>query len=266
MPLSSLFSVAGKNVLVTGGSRGIGFMIAKGMVEAGANVMIVSRDEKACKQAASELSCLYVTSNVSSREGCEELVTHLENVFDNRLDCLINNAGTSWGEPLTRNSKTNWGFDKVLDLNVKGMFYLTRACIPLMEKHASQQDPARIVNIGSVAGIYPQEAPTHAYDISKAAVHHLTRKFAAELAEKYITVNCIAPGFVPSRMSSGLSSWGGTEEKLAANIPLKRLGNESDMAGAAIYFCSAAGAWCTGVVLPVDGGTVGAMQIPLSSL
>jgi NAD(P)-dependent dehydrogenase (short-subunit alcohol dehydrogenase family) len=263
----SLFSVAGKNVLITGGSRGIGFMIAKGMAQAGANVLITSRDLKACQEAATEIQCQYVATNVSSREGCDELVAHVRSVFHDRLDCLINNAGTSWGEPLDRdNSKSGWGFDKVLDLNVKGMFYLTRACIPLLEQHATRDDPARIINIGSVAGILPQEAPTHAYDISKAAVHHLTRKFAADLASKSITVNCVAPGFVPSRMSSGLASWGGTAAKLAANVPLQRLGNENDMAGACIYFCSPAGSWCTGVVLPVDGGTVGAMQIPMASL
>ncbi|GKY91697.1 hypothetical protein MPSEU_000141500 [Mayamaea pseudoterrestris] len=263
---SSLFSIAGKNVLVTGGSRGIGYMIAKHMAASGANVLITSRDDEACRRAAETIQCQYVATNVSSREGCDELVAHVRSFFSNRLDCLINNAGTSWGEPLERDSKTNWGWDKVMDLNVKGMFYLTRACIPLLEQHASLEDPARIVNIGSVAGFLPQEAPTHAYDVSKAAVHHLTRKFASDLAGKYITVNCVAPGFVPSRMSSGLASWGGTEAKLAANVPLQRLGNESDMAGACIYFCSKAGSWCTGVVLPVDGGTVGAMQIPMASL
>ena len=265
---SSLFSVAGKNVLVTGGSRGIGYMIAKGFCEAGANVLITSRDPQACQQAAEELKCHYVASNVSRREGCAELVSHVQTLFDNRLDCLINNAGTSWGEPLERESaqNSNWGFDKVLDLNVKGLFYLTRACIPLLEQSATPENPARIVNIGSVTGFLPQEAPTHAYDISKAAVHHLTRKLSADLASKHITVNCLAPGFVPSRMSAGLASWGGTEDKLAAKVPLQRLGNADDMAGACIYFCSRAGSWCTGVVLPVDGGTVGAMQIPMSSL
>jgi NAD(P)-dependent dehydrogenase (short-subunit alcohol dehydrogenase family) len=154
----------------------------------------------------------------------------------------------------------------VLDLNVKGLFYVTRECIPLLESTASNEDPARIINIGSITGIVPQNAPTHCYDISKAAVHQLTRKFAADLAPRKITVNALAPGFVPSRMSKGLQTWGGTEEAIAKNIPLGRMGNEDDMVGACIYFSSKAGAWCTGVILAVDGGQIGAMQIQLSNL
>jgi NAD(P)-dependent dehydrogenase (short-subunit alcohol dehydrogenase family) len=146
------------------------------------------------------------------------------------------------------------------------MFYLTRACIPLLEKSGTVEDPARIINIGSVAGLVSQDAPTHAYDVSKAAVHQLTKKFAADLAPKHITVNCLAPGFVPSRMSDGLASWGASQETIAQNVPLGRMGNEDDMAGACLYFSSRAGSWCTGVILNVDGGSVGALQIPLSSL
>eukprot|EP00934_Nitzschia_sp_Nitz4_P003190 Nitzschia sp. Nitz4//scaffold89_size161592//130989//131961//NITZ4_002396-RA/size161592-processed-gene-0.58-mRNA-1//-1//CDS//3329559670//3180//frame0 len=271
----SLFSVAGKNVLVTGGSRGIGLMVAKGFLNAGANVLLTSRSEDACAEAAASLeasktsdaTCSYVASNVSNREGCEKLAEHVAEVFDNRLDVLINNAGASWGEPLERNSgKANWGWDKVLDLNVKGIFYMTHAFIPLLEKSATQEDPSRIINIGSIVGFVPQAAPTHAYDVSKAAVHHLTKKLSADLAPKQITVNCLAPGFVPSRMSDGLKSWGATRDKIAEAVPLGRMGNEDDMAGACLYFSSKAGSWCTGVILNVDGGAVGALQIPLSSL
>lgn len=263
----SLFSVVGKNVLVTGGSRGIGYMIAKGFVEGGANVLLTSRDSKACELAATELQCQYVPSNVSNRIGCEELANYVGNHFNQKLDVLVNNAGCSWGEPIERNSKTNWGFDKVFDLNVKGMFYLTRACVPLLQHNdVSIDNPSRIINIGSVAGIVSQAAPTHAYDASKAAVHSLTRKFAAELASKHITVNAIAPGFVPTRMSSGLSSWGADEEALAKSTPLGRMGNEDDMIGASIYLSSKAGSWCTGVILNVDGGCIGAQQIQLSNL
>ncbi|KAL3913504.1 MAG: hypothetical protein SGILL_006462, partial [Bacillariaceae sp.] len=256
--ISSLFSVSGKNVLITGGSRGIGFMIAKNFVAAGANVLLTSRSEEACQQAAQAIvpPCKYVASNVSNREGCEKLADHVAKVFDNRLDVLVNNAGTSWGEPLERKSgKANWGFDKVFDLNVKGMFYLTRACIPLLEQAATPENPARIINVGSVVGIIPQAAPTHAYDASKAAVHNLTKKLACDLAPKSITVNALAPGFVPSRMSEGLGSWGLTEDKISQSIPLKRMGTEEDMAGACLYLSSRAGAWCTGVILNVDGGS-----------
>lgn len=151
---SSLFSVVGKNVLVTGGSRGIGRMIAKGLAAAGANVLLTSRDPKACAEAASDHPSMnYVVSNVSTRKGCEELAAAVDEVFAGQLHVLVNNAGASWGEPLERDSKQNWGFDKVLDLNVKGIFYLTRACLPLLEKGADKEDPARIINVGSVAGM-----------------------------------------------------------------------------------------------------------------
>lgn len=294
--MNAMFSVAGKNVLVTGGSRGIGFMIAKGFREQGANVLLTSRSEEACQEAAKALDCQYVVSTLSNREGCEALAQHVGQVFgggpvdaggsnnpatteggrgssDNGgttgsgLHILVNNAGTSWGEPLERESSVlnNWGFDKVLDLNVKAIFYLTRACLPYLQAAARVDDPARIINVGSVAGITPQGAPTHAYDVSKAAVHHLTRKFAAEFASHSITVNALAPGFVPSRMSAGLSTWGATEQALTASVPLKRLGNEHDMAGACIYLSSRAGSWITGTILTVDGGSVGAQQIHLSS-
>ncbi|KAL3942321.1 MAG: hypothetical protein SGBAC_003455 [Bacillariaceae sp.] len=255
---STLFSVAGKNVLITGGSRGIGAMIAKGFQEAGANVLLTSRSEEASKQASQAIpGSQYVASNVSSRQGCEALAEHVAKVFDNRLDVLINNAGTSWGEPLERKSgRANWGFDKVFDLNVKGVFYLTRVCLPLLENGATPEDPARIINIGSVVGMTPQEAPTHAYDASKAAVHNMTKKFAADLAPKHIT----------GRMSAGLGTWGPKPEEISKATPLGRMGNEDDMAGACIYFSSRAGSWCTGVILNVDGGSVGAMQIPLASL
>ena len=227
MSVSNLFSVAGKNVLVTGGSRGIGFMIAKGFQENGANVLLTSRDEKACAVAAESLQCLYVASNVSTREGCKELVSYVDRVFNGRLNVLVCNAGTSWGEDPERESgRANWGFDKVLDLNVKGVFYLTRECAPLLQQSASTDDPSRVINIGSVAGMVPQEAPTHAYDCSKAAVHHLTKKMAADYARKHITVNAVAPGFVATRMSNGLAAWGADETKIGSSIPLGRMGNE----------------------------------------
>jgi len=250
-------------------------MIASGFSQAGARVLLTSRDDKACAQAAAELghNCRYVASNVSTREGCQALADHVASVFDSKLDVLVHNAGTSWGEPMERDSKTNWGWDKVLDLNVKGIFYLTNACLPLLQHPGCTADnPSRIITIGSVAGVMPQEAPTHAYDVSKAAVHHLTRKLSADLAPKHITVNCVAPGYVPTRMSRGLKTWGAPDvddaDQMAAAsnvVPLGRAGAPEDMAGACMYFASRAGSWCTGVVLPVDGGCLGARVIPLSS-
>lgn len=231
-----------------------------------------------------------MSSNVSTREGCKALALHTSELFNGRLDVLVNNAGTSWGEDpgydvgSRESGKMNWGWDKVMDLNVKGIFYLTRECVPMLQRRkvagdttslseTPPQDPGRIINIGSVTGFLPQDAPTHAYDVSKAAVHHLTKKMAADLAPRGITVNALAPGYVPSRMSAGLSTWlpkdeteKSVTEEIAKTIPLGRMGNEDDMGGACIYLSSRAGAWCTGVILNVDGGTVGATQIPLSSL
>lgn len=277
--MSNLFSVAGKNVLITGGSRGIGLMIASGYASAGANVLLTSRDLKACQQAAETLrrrieeipsnksSIHCVVSNVSSREGCRELAEHAKRIFQGRLDVLVNNAGSSWGEdPYDRESgKSNWGWDRVLDVNVKGLFYLSRECVPMLQRERATNDPGRIINIGSIAGIVSQEAPTHAYDVSKAAVHHLTKKMAADLAPRGITVNAIAPGYVPSRMSMGLKAYGATEEKIEASIPLGRMGGEDDMAGAAIFLSSKAGSWTTGLILTVDGGAT-TLQMPLASL
>lgn len=278
-PASNLFSVVGKNVLVTGSSRGIGLMIASGFASAGANVLITSRDESACREAAESIQkssstpkVHYVASNVGSREGCKILAQYTKELFDGKLDVLVNNAGTSWGEdPYNRESgKANWGWDKVMDLNVKGMFYLSRECVPMLERSLSSEkeekcDPGRIINIGSIAGIITQEAPTHAYDVSKAAVHHLTRKMAADLASRQITVNAIAPGYIPSRMSQGLTHYTGGADKISSSIPLKRMGDDDDMAGAAIYLSSRASSWTTGVILNVDGGAC-TIQMPLSSL
>lgn len=311
---SSLFSVANKNVLITGGSRGIGYMIASVFIEHGANVLITSRDSKACEEAVDKLRLLsrpspsppaytpyvhYVPSNVATREGCKALAAHASTLFNGKLDVLINNAGTSWGEDPGYDSdaresgpKSNWGWDKVLDCNVKGVFYLTRECIPLLQRRDHRNsanvndayangdevilDPGRVINIGSVTGILPQDAPTHAYDVSKAAVHHLTKKMASDLACRGITVNAIAPGYVLTRMSKGLSTWTSKKEGEKNDIdddivlsklpiPLKRMGNGDDMGGACIYLSSRAGAYCTGTILVVDGGIVGAAKIQLDS-
>lgn len=293
--MSTLFSVRDKNVLVTGGSRGIGLMIARTLAAHGANILLTSRDEKACAKAAAYIqrtcssrvagsgdlpNCKYIASDVSNRQGCKDLADYTKHVFNGKLDVLVNNAGCSWGEEPSRESgRMNWGWDKVLDLNVKGLFYLTRECIPLLQRplcdETSDANPGRVINIGSVAGIVSMESPTHAYDTSKAAVHHLTKKMAADMAKKGITINAIAPGFLETRMSQGLGKWAQNEDEndnqtsgldhVKKNIPLGRMGREEDIAGAVMYLSSRAGAWCTGIILNVDGGVSGCLQIPLSS-
>lgn len=169
---------------------------------------------------------------------------------------LINNSGASWGEPLTSFSEKGW--DRVLNLNLKSLFFLTRTLLPLLYSAATPTDPARVINIGSVTGIHHQSVQTWSYDVSKAAVHHLTKKLAEEVGEKGVTVNAIAPGYVPTKMSGGLPV---TFDEIAKKMPLKRVGTAEDMAGVALWLSSRAGSWVTGAVIPVEGG-----QLTISSL
>lgn len=166
---------------------------------------------------------------------------------------LVNNSGTSWGEPLSSYPDAAW--DKVMALNVRACFNTTRAALPLLEAAATAADPSRVVNVGSIAGITPQAWPTYAYDASKAAVHHLTLKLAGELAPRRITVNAVAPGVVPSKMSDQLTAYA-TKDEIARSVPLGRVGSAADMAGAVLYLASRAGAWVSGSTLVVDGGAL----------
>ena len=254
--ISDLFSVSGKNVLVTGGGRGIGLMIAESFVRNGAHVYISSRDEKTIAAVADALTaagpgtCTAFPADLSSLAGVNIVSSTLASRFGvTQLHCLVNNSGASWGEPLE--SFTEKGWDKVMDLNVKSIFFLTRALLPLLSAAATPANPASVINIGSVAGLLHQSVSTWSYDVSKAALHHLTRKYAEELSGRHITVNAIAPGYVPSRMSSGLPV---TYEQIAGALPLGRVGSSEDMAGCALFLASRAGAWVTGAIIPVDGG------------
>lgn len=271
----ALFGVAGKVVLVTGGARGIGLMIAEGFVRRGAKVYVSSRKREACEKAAARLSglpgcsgsCIALPEDVSADAGCKRLAAELARA-EPRLHVLINNSGTSWGQPLLEYAEEGWG--KVMALNVVAPFQLTRALLPLLDAASTATDPARVVNIGSISGLRHQPFPTYAYDTSKAAVHSLTRKLAAELARRpggaKISVNCVAPGYVPTSMSAQLSTYAAAEE-VQETIPLGRWGEADDMAGACIFFCSKAGAWITGAVLPVDGGQLTtALQVGRSKL
>ena len=252
---------------MTGGSSGIGTMIAAGFVQNGAKVYISSRKASECSKVASSLTkqgpgvCIALPEDLSTEKGVLALAEKFLKL-EEKLHVLVNNSGISWGASFESFPDHAW--DKVLALNLKTVFNLTRAVLPALEKAGTLQDPARVINIGSIAGIKPQVAPTYSYDCSKAAVHSLTQKLAAEFASKKIpiTVNAIAPGLVPSKMSKQLLVYASEEDQkkgvtaLGRIIPLGRVGCEGDMAGAALFFASRAGSWLTGVILAVDGGAL----------
>jgi NAD(P)-dependent dehydrogenase (short-subunit alcohol dehydrogenase family) len=255
--VSDVFSIAGKTAVVTGGSRGIGLMIARGFVEAGAKVYISSRKADVCEQVAAELSevgeCVALPADLSTEAECRRLADAVAERED-RLDVLVNNAGATWGAPLEQFDEAAW--ERVLALNVKGVFHLTKFLTPLLEKAGSADEPARVINIGSIDGIHVPALETYSYSASKAAVHQLTRHLARRLAPA-VTVNAIAPGpFESKMMAATLDAFG---DQIAASAPLKRIGRPDDMAGTAIFLASRAGAYLTGAVIPVDGGiaTVG---------
>lgn len=250
--MNDLFSIEGKTALVTGGTRGIGLMIARGYIEAGVRVYVASRSEEACTETEKELSklgtCVAIPANLSTQEGCRKLADEIIE-RENKLDILVNNAGANWGAPYSEFPASAW--DRVLDLNVKGPFFLTQALTPLLEAAASDGDPSRIINIGSIDGIQVPLLDTYSYSASKAAIHHMTRVLARKLAPK-ITVNAVAPGpFQSKMMAATLENFG---DSIVGSCPMGRIGEPEDMAGVAIYLASRAGAYVTGSVLPVDGG------------
>jgi NAD(P)-dependent dehydrogenase (short-subunit alcohol dehydrogenase family) len=249
----NLFSIEGKTALVTGGSRGIGLMIARGFVEAGAKVYISSRKADVCDEVAAELSevgtCISIPADLSTEAECRRLAEAIA-ARESSLQILVNNAGANWGAPLAEFPDAAW--DRVLDLNVKGVFNLTRSLVPLLAAGSQPGDPSRVINIGSIDGLHAPDLETYSYSTSKAAVHHLTRVLAKRLAREGITVNAIAPGpFESKMMAATLESFG---DAIVASCPLRRIGEPEDMAGTAIYLASRAGAYVTGAVLPVDGG------------
>jgi len=257
MTHGDLFSIDGKTALVTGGSRGIGRMIATGFVEAGATVYIASRKVRDCEEAAAELSetgrCFALPADLSTEDGCRRLADALA-AREERLDILVNNSGATWGAPIDEFDEAAW--ERVLALNVKGVFHLTKFLLPLLRAAGTGTEPARVINIGSIDGIRVPDLETYSYSASKAAVHQLTRHLAKRLAP-VITVNAIAPGpFESKMMAATLEAFG---DQIAAAAPLQRIGRPDDMAGAAVFLASRAGAYLTGAIIPVDGGiaTVG---------
>ena len=251
--MKDLFSIEGKIALVTGGTRGIGRMIARGYVEAGARVYISARNSEVCQEVAAELSrggsCVALPADLSTEAGAVHLADEIAS-REPALHVLVNNAGANWGAPLAEYPDAAW--DKLLALNVKAVFHLTRALLPRLEEATRPGDPARVINIGSIDGFHVPALETYAYSTSKAAVHHLTRVLAKQLAPRGITVNAVAPGpFESKMMAATLDRF---RDVIVDSCPLSRIGEPEDMAGIAIYLASRAGADVTGAVIPVDGG------------
>ncbi len=251
--ISNLFSVQGKVALVTGGSRGIGLMIAQAYIANGAKVYISSRKAGVCEAVAAELSkhgeCIALPADLSTDDGRARLVNALS-ALEDELHILVNNAGAAWGAPLAEYPED--GYDKVMDINVRSPFFLTRDLLPLLESAATAEDPARVINIGSIDGLHVSHVDNFAYGPSKAAIHHMTKVFAVELGPRNITVNAIAPGPFESKMTEWMLETFGKQIK--QRNPLGRIGNPADMAGLALFLSSKAGAYMNGTIIPLDGG------------
>jgi NAD(P)-dependent dehydrogenase (short-subunit alcohol dehydrogenase family) len=251
--LVDLFDLTGKVAVVTGGTRGIGLMMARGLLQAGASVYISSRKPEAGQAAVAELSAygivLSIPADLSREEECLRLADEVGR-SEERVHVLINNAGATWGAPLAEFPASGW--DKVLNLNLKTPFFLTRAFLPLLEAAGTADDPARVINVGSIDALRVPELHTYSYAASKAGLHQLTRVLARELGPRHITVNAVAPGPFESKMMAATLAAEG--EAIAAASPLGRIGRPDDMAGVAVFLSGRGSAYVTGAVIPVDGG------------
>ena len=253
MNISSLFSLEGKTALVTGGSKGIGAMIAKGLIDAGSQVYISSRNEEECIQAAKEMSndklkCLALPGDVSSLAGINELVEKYSK-NEASLDILVNNAGIVWQDSIDNFPEDGW--DQVLNTNLKSVFFLTQAFLKIP---ATLEDPSRIINISSIAAVRTSGMHDYSYRVSKAGMNQLTRVLAKDLGEFNITVNAIAAGFFSTGLAIAAEPDPVKREMFAKSNPIPREGNGDDMAGISIYMASRAGSYMTGEIVTVDGG------------
>jgi NAD(P)-dependent dehydrogenase (short-subunit alcohol dehydrogenase family) len=256
--MSDLFDVSGKTALVTGGSRGIGLMIARGLVQAGARVIVSSRKSADVQAAATELSalgdCHAIPADISTYEGANALAAATRERFP-ALDILVNNAGVVWGAPVEEFPERGW--QKVLSTNVEGVFALTVALLGELRAAASADDPARVINIGSIDGLRTPSVENYSYSASKAAAHMLTRHLAKRLASEHITVNAIAPGPFESKMMAWALDDADIRAAIERDVPLGRIGRGDDVAGLTLFLASRAGAYMTGTVIPLDGGITG---------
>lgn len=254
MDTSSFFSLAGKVALVTGGSRGIGRMIAEAFIAQGAKVYISARKAPACEETAAALgeNCIAIPMDVSTVEGCQALAAQIA-AREDHLDILVNNAGAAWGVPFADFPESGW--DKVMDLNVKSPFFLTQALHGLLKARASHETPSKVINITSIDGIRLNPWETYSYQASKAALIQLTKRMAARLVADGIIVTSLAPGAFASEMNRAARDHG---DEVAKRIPMRRIGRPEDMAGAAIFLASRASDYVVGGTLVVDGGLVDA--------
>jgi NAD(P)-dependent dehydrogenase (short-subunit alcohol dehydrogenase family) len=257
--MTGLFDLTGKNALVTGGAQGMGRMIAEGLLRAGARVAITSRKADVCEAAAAEMAalgeCVALPCDLSSPEAAVDLAARVRETFGGKLHVIVNNAGKTWGGPVDSFPDKAW--PGVLMVNLQAPFTLIRELLPDLEASATPEDPARIINIGSVAGKVTERLSAYSYSASKAAIHMVSRDLAGDLAARNINVNAVLPGFFPTKMTAHLREDESVDPAVVAHIPMGRMGRADEIAGTVVFLASRAGGYVTGAEIPVDGGLAG---------
>lgn len=250
------FGVRDKVALVTGGTRGIGYMIAEGLTKAGARVYVASRKSDACTTTEAELMqhgyCKALVSDISSLEGCQQLASRVAE-YENKLDLLVNNAGVTWSMDIDEFTEKAW--DKIMDLDAKSPFFLTQALLPLLREAASPEVRANVINITSVNGLKPGGLRNYSYVMAKAGLGQLSAQLARDLMSDNINVNAIAPGPFKSKMTAPMFATEEMDEQVTQSFPMKRWGAMEDIAGLTIFLASRAGSYITGMTIPCDGGS-----------